>query len=194
VNPSSMTDTQKSAHIKDVLLKAGVELRQQYPILRHQDAIGASILAFALLGMVGTAYLYFLGLVSVWLCIPVVALFASLTHELEHDLIHLMYFKNRPWAHHLMLALVWLARPSTISPWTRRRMHLHHHKHSGTDTDLEEQGITNGEPWGLKRLLMMSDQMLSIYLRPIRMRKLATRFIRAQQPKSTAERWQLEHI
>jgi hypothetical protein len=98
-----------------------------------------------------------------------------------------MYFRSKPWAHNLMLALVWLARPSTISPWTRRRMHLHHHKHSGTRTDLEEQGITNGHAWGIKRVLMMSDQMLSIWLRPLEMSKLARRFIKAQNPKSHKE-------
>ncbi|MGH8458099.1 MAG: fatty acid desaturase, partial [Nevskiales bacterium] len=103
------------------------------------------------------------------------------------DLIHSMYFRKRRVPHNLMLALVWLARPNTISPWTRRRMHLHHHKHSGTDTDLEEQGITNGQPWGFKRVLMMSDQMLSIYLRPLEMRSLVKRYIKAQQPRTKAE-------
>jgi hypothetical protein len=98
-----------------------------------------------------------------------------------------MYFRNNRLAHNLMMALVWLARPSTISTWTRRRMHLHHHKYSGTDTDLEEQGITNGEPWGVRRVLMMSDQMLSIYLRPMAMRGLVKRYIKAQKPKDKSE-------
>jgi fatty acid desaturase len=184
---AAMTDAQKTAHIKAVVLQEGVALRQRYPILLRQNLLGALILTFSLAGMVAAGALYWYGLIAWYVCVPVAAIFASFTHELEHDLIHLMYFRNKPWAHNLMMALVWLARPSTISPWTRRRMHLHHHKHSGTRTDLEEQGITNGYPWGVKRVLMMSDQMLSIWLRPIEIAKLARRFIKAQNPKSAAE-------
>ena len=183
----NLTDAEKAARIKAVVLQEGVALRQRYPILLQQNLIGALILAFSLAGMVAAVALYGYGLIAWYVCVPVAAIFASFTHELEHDLIHLMYFRNKPWAHNLMMALVWLARPSTISPWTRRRMHLHHHKHSGTRTDLEEQGITNGYPWGLRRVLMMSDQMLSIWLRPLEMAKLARRFIKAQNPKSAAE-------
>ena len=145
---TAMTDAQKTEHIKAVVLQAGVELRQRHPFLLRQNLIGALILAGSLLGMVAAGTLYYYGLIAWYVCVPVAAIFASFTHELEHDLIHLMYFRNKPWAHNLMLALVWLPRPSTISPWTRRRMHLHHHKHAGTRTDLEEHGITNGYPLG----------------------------------------------
>lgn len=186
-NSSAMTDAQKTEHIKAVVLAEGVRLRQRYPVLLRQNLIGALILAGSLLGMIAAGALYYYGLIAWYVCVPVAAIFASFTHELEHDLIHLMYFRSKPWAHNLMMALVWLARPSTISPWTRRRMHLHHHKHSGTRTDLEEQGITNGHVWGIKRVLMMSDQMLSIWLRPLEMSKLARRFIKAQNPKSHKE-------
>jgi fatty acid desaturase len=184
---AAMTDAQKTEHIKAVVLKEGAALRQRYPILLRQNLIGALILTFSLAGMIAAGTLYYFGLIAWYVCVPVAALFASFTHELEHDLIHLMYFRNKPWAHNLMMALVWLARPSTISPWTRRRLHLHHHKYSGTDTDLEEQGITNGQPWGIRRVLMMSDQMLSVVLRPLEMRQLVKRFIKAQNPKSKAE-------
>ena len=63
--------------------------------------------------MVGCGRTYANGALPAWACIALAAFFASLTHELEHDLIHYMYFRKKPWAHHLMLALVWLARPST---------------------------------------------------------------------------------
>ena len=187
VASAGLTDAQKTERIKTVVLQAGVELRQRYPFLLRQNLIGALILAGALLGMIGCGLLYYYGLIAWYVCVPLAAIFASFTHELEHDLIHLMYFRTTPWAHNLMMALVWLARPSTISPWTRRRLHLHHHKYSGTDSDLEEQGITNGEPWSIKRVLMMSDQMLSVVLRPMQMRRLVKRFVKAQNPKSKAE-------
>jgi len=156
---------QRSERIKQRVTAEGQQLRQRYPLLQHQDAIGVAILAVSLLGMVGTALLYAQGLLSVWLVIPLVAFFASFTHELEHDLIHLMYFRKRPVAHNLMMALVWLARPSTINPWIRRGLHFNHHKHSGTEHDLEERAITNGEQWGLKRLIMTGDNVLAVLLR-----------------------------
>src|SRR3546814_16453679 len=97
--------------------------------------------------------------------LPVSAIFASFIHELEHDLIHTLYFRKHPRAYHLMMALCWITRPSTVSPWTRRRLHLHHHKFSGTESDLEERAITNGERWGLRRLLLTGDHMLAVILR-----------------------------
>jgi fatty acid desaturase len=179
---SEMTTQQRIAKVRTVVMQAGEELRTRYPILKHQNLIGASILAFAWVGIISCAAAYIYGYLSVWLTIPLIAIFASLTHELEHDLIHYMYFKKTPWAHHLMLALVWLARPNTISPWARRRMHLHHHKFSGTESDLEERGISNGMPWGIRRILVMSDQLMSVYLRPIQMFKMIEEFV-AKQPE-----------
>ena len=179
---TEMTDQQRIQKVRTVVTKAGEDLRVRYPILLRQNLIGASILAFALSGMLGCALLYAYGILPAWACIPLVAMFASLTHELEHDLIHYMYFKQLPWAHNLMLALVWLARPNTISPWTRRRMHLHHHKYSGTEHDLEERGISNGMPWGIRRILIISDQLMSVYLRPFQMHQMVRLFI-MKQPK-----------
>lgn len=161
----TMTDAQKTAHIKKTVSAAGDALRQRHPWLAHQNAIGMGILIVALAGMVGSAALYLQGVIAWWLCLPLVAFFASLTHELEHDLIHLMYFRKRPVVHNLMMGLVWLARPSTINPWIRRHLHLHHHKHSGTEQDIEERAITNGERWGLRRFIMTGDGILAILLR-----------------------------
>lgn len=67
-----------------------------------------------------------------------------------------------------MMGLVWLARPSTINPWIRRHLHLNHHKVSGTETDMEERAITNGEPWGVARLLMVGDNVMSAFIRMLR--------------------------
>ena len=187
LDPARMTDAEKAEHIKSTVLAAGVALRQRHPWLRHQDAIGAGILVLSLLGMIASGSLYVQGLIHWWLCVPLTALFASFIHELEHDLIHLMYFRKTPWANSLMLALGWLARASTVSPFVRRKLHLHHHKFSGTESDLEERGITNGERWGLKRLLMTGDNMLAVYLRPLTMVKATKAYIKAQKPASLAE-------
>ena len=190
---SEMTDQQRIQKVRTVVTQAGEELRERHPILKHQDFIGASILVFALSGMLGCAALYAYGVLPAWACIPLIAIFASLTHELEHDLIHYMYFKKNKVAHHIMMSLVWLARPNTISPWTRRRMHLHHHKFSGTEHDLEERGIGNGMPWGLRRILITSDQLMTVYLRPIQMLKMLKLFV-SKQPENERRRTVISQI
>ena len=167
-SPASLNDQQRAACIREQVMAHGSALRQRYPILQHQDALGAGILAFALLGMLGSAALYIGGYLAWWACLLLNAFFASLTHELEHDLIHSMYFRKRPLPHNLMLALVWLARPSTINPWVRRHLHLNHHKVSGSEADMEERAITNGEPWGIARLLMVGDNVMSAFIRLLR--------------------------
>ncbi|VVP46529.1 fatty acid desaturase [Pseudomonas fluorescens] len=167
-SPQRHNAAQRSAHIRQVVLAKGMELRERYPILKHQDALGAGILAFALAGMIGSAALYVTGHMAWWVCLLLNAFFASLTHELEHDLIHSMYFRKQRVPHNLMMGLVWLARPSTINPWIRRHLHLNHHKVSGTETDMEERAITNGEPWGFARLLMVGDNMMSAFIRLLR--------------------------
>lgn len=175
-SPQQMNAQQRSAHIRDVVLAEGVRLRQRHPWLLHQDALGASILAFALLGMLGSAALYITGYMAWWACLLLNAFLASLTHELEHDLIHSMYFRKQRVPHNLMLGLVWLARPSTINPWIRRHLHLNHHKVSGTETDMEERAITNGEPWGVARLLMVGDNVMSAFIRMLRAKTWAHKF------------------
>ncbi|MDO8697432.1 MAG: fatty acid desaturase [Pseudomonas sp.] len=172
-SPVQLNPQQQAAHIREVLMAHGTELRQRFPLLNHQDALGAGILAFALAGMLASAALYINGQLAWWACLLLNAFFASLTHELEHDLIHSMYFRKQRIPHNLMLGLVWLARPSTINPWVRRHLHLNHHKVSGTETDMEERAITNGEPWGIARLLMVGDNMMSSFIR----------FLRAKNPQ-----------
>ncbi|WP_433738118.1 fatty acid desaturase [Pseudomonas putida] len=167
-SPQRLNAAQRSALIREVVLAKGVEWRERYPILKHQDALGAGILAFALAGMIGSAVLYVTGHMAWWVCLLLNAFFASLTHELEHDLIHSMYFRKQRVPHNLMMGLVWLARPSTINPWIRRHLHLNHHKVSGTETDMEERAITNGEPWGIARFLMVGDNMMSSFIRLLR--------------------------
>ncbi len=187
----NLTDAEKTARIREVINRAGQDLRARHPWLRHQDAIGVAIMTGSLAGMIGSAWLYATGAIAWWLCVPLVALFASFIHELEHDLIHLMYFRKRPGLNRLMLIIGWIARPSTINPLVRRRLHLHHHKHSGTESDLEERGITNGEPWSLRRLLMTGDNMLAIYLRPLTTFRMVRAFIAAQKPGDENEKRRL---
>ena len=175
-SPERLNAQQRSARIRETVMARGVELRRRYPLLNHQDALGAVILAFALVGMIGSALLYVGGYLPWWGCLLLNAFFASLTHELEHDLIHSLYFRKQRLPHNLMLALVWLARPSTLNPWIRRHLHLNHHKVSGTEADMEERAITNGEPWGIARLLMVGDNVMSSLIRMLRAKTWAHKF------------------
>lgn len=167
-NTSALSAAARAEHIRSVVLAEGQALRARYPLLQRQNLLGALILTFALLGMLGSAWLYIEGVLPWWACLLLNAWFASLTHELEHDLIHSMYFRKQPLAHNVMMLLVWLARPSTINPWVRRGLHLNHHKTSGSEADLEERAITNGEPWGWARLLMVGDNMMAALIRLLR--------------------------
>lgn len=159
------TDHQRTIAIKHAIVDAGNEARSLFPFLQHQNALGASIMAIAITGMAASGALWYAGLLSAWISIPLSAFFASLIHEIEHDLIHSLYFRHNKLVHNIMMALCWLTRPLTINPWIRRHLHLHHHKHSGTQVDIEERAITNGETWNVRRVVMMFDGMASIVLR-----------------------------
>ncbi|MDE2420382.1 MAG: fatty acid desaturase [Gammaproteobacteria bacterium] len=188
LNPATMSDAQKSDYIRKVVMARGDELRSKHAWLAHQNTIGVAIMLISLLGMIASGWLYISGNIAWWLCVPITAIFASFLHELEHDLIHQMYFRKTPWANNLMLLTVWIARASTINPFVRRKLHLHHHKFSGTKSDLEERGITNGEKWGIRRLLMTGDNMLAVYLRPITMARATGAYINSQNPANAREK------
>ena len=161
----SALDRKRIGRINAEVRRAGAELRQRWPWLRHQNALGVFALVGPLLGMVAAGWLYLAGALPAWACIVVSALFASIIHEVEHDLIHSLYFPRHGGIRALMMAVAWLARPGTINPFLRKKLHLRHHKVSGNEEDLEERAITNGEPYGVKRLLMMADGTLAVLLR-----------------------------
>jgi len=155
-----LLDKERGVLIRAAIRQRGDELRRTHPWLKHQNIIGMAILFFSIFGIVMTAWFYLLGLVSAWICIPVVAILTSLLHELEHDLIHKLYFKKNKFVHNLMLLSVWVFRPGTINPWIRRRLHFLHHQTSGTSSDIEERGIGNGRHYGLVRLFIMFDTFI----------------------------------
>ena len=158
-------DAEQIRRIVAAIRSVEQRLRGNYPILQHQDAIGVSILAFSLLGMIASGYLYYVGVLPAYLSIPLSALFASLSHELEHDLIHRLYFKNNPVVQNGMMLVVWIMRPNTINPWYRRDIHYLHHRVSGTQQDLEERLVGNGVLNPLTRLIVMADSFVGILIR-----------------------------
>ncbi len=193
LRPAYMSDAQKSAHIRDTVLQAGQDLRARHPWLRHQDAIGVAFMLAALGGMLASGWFYLRGDLAWWLSIPLTAFCAAFIHELEHDLIHHLYFRQRPWVNHLLMAVGWLARPNTANPFIRRGVHLHHHKHSGQPSDIEERGITNGVAWRPLRILMMMDNVIGVLLRHGEVNDASERYIAMQQPTSRLQAWGLKH-
>ncbi len=172
--PDAPQHARNSYRIRQEIMAEGDRLRARYPLLqrRYQDRIAVAIMAVCLLGMAFMTYAYITWQLSAWVVVPVVAILASLIHELEHDLLHWMYFRDKPWAHHLMLFLGFLVRPNTVLPWIRRQVHIIHHQNSGTEEDLEEYAITNGERWNLLRLLMLADLPFTILVHNLKKKGL----------------------
>lgn len=158
-------DTLAIKRIKNAIRQADAQLLQQHPVLRHQNTIGLIICLAALFGMILSGYAYLMNWIPAWACVMFSAFFASISHELEHDLIHRLYFRNRPIVQNMMMAVVWLMRPNTVNPWYRRQLHFNHHKVSGTNLDIEERVLGNGMRFGIKRVLASLDGFLSISIR-----------------------------
>lgn len=166
-----MTDQEKTILIRKGIIEACTNFRLKYSFFKHQNIIGGFIFIFSLIALILGSLLYLKNYISVWLLIPWNAFWMGILHEMEHDLIHFMYFKKSPWISNLFLGLGWIARPLTINPWFRRELHFHHHKYSGTIHDVEERGVTNGDQWNFKRLLSTPDLLLGGILRARRIRK-----------------------
>jgi len=159
-------DRQKDQKIRAELRQVSDQVRAKHPwLVEKQNQIGMAILLVSCAGILLNAALYISGYLPAWAVIVLTAFWTSLLHELEHDLIHLMYFRSNRAVYNFMMLGVYLFRPLTQNPWVRRYLHHHHHQSSGTETDLEERAITNGERWNLGRLLMTGDLMLGFYLR-----------------------------
>lgn len=167
-----LTTAQRIKNIQKSIRSADAELRARYSFLKHQNTIGLCICLLSLAGMIGTGLAYISGLIPAWLCIVVATMFASISHELEHDLIHKLYFKENQLIQNAMMAIVWLMRPNTVNPWYRRTIHLNHHKKSGTEDDIEERVLGNGMKFGFKRILISLDGFLSISLRRKELRSM----------------------
>ena len=165
MNSPKNNDALAIANIQQAIRQADTELKQRHPFLLNQNAIGLTICLVALLGMIFSGYAYIAQWIPAWACIMLSAFFASISHELEHDLIHRLYFRKNRFVQNTMMAIVWIMRPNTVNPWFRRNMHFNHHKVSGTKDDIEERVLGNGMAFSLKRIIISLDGFLSISLR-----------------------------
>jgi len=159
-----LTTHERVQKIVNAISNEEQRLRQKYPVLNFQNTLGIFILLISLTGGITSGVLYYNGVISAWACILISTVCASLAHELEHDLIHRLYFRNNWFMHNIMMLLVWLMRPNTVNPWYRRKIHLLHHKKSGTQQDLEERLVGNGIANPLLRIMVMFDGLIGLIL------------------------------
>ncbi len=145
-------------------------LRIKFKFLKFQNFIGLALMILSVLGILLSTYLWFVGAMNTFLLVLTIAFWNSILHELEHDLIHGLYFKKVKIIHDIMLFTVWFFRPLTLNPWIRKYWHYNHHQHSGQPIDIEERGVTNGEKWSLLRLLITPDLVLGFLFRVRRLK------------------------
>lgn len=182
---AGLSDREKSKKIMKWIRFRDRQLRKKFGFLKHQNEIGAAITLGSAAGMILFAGLYLAGIVPAWACVIANAIFASLLHEIEHDLIHNLYYKDDLSKQNFLFWVVWIFRGNTVSPWYRRMIHTLHHKVSGHKEDIEERLIGNGMRFGGKRFLTMMDGNLSFLFQAHRLRKEAPKFKRGEIVRSS---------
>jgi fatty acid desaturase len=153
-------DEARARRIRIAVRAASLDVRRRHPILRHQSAIGAVILACVALGVLGVAVAYATHVIAWWVALPTVAVLLGVNQEIQHDLMHRMYFSRKAFPYDVMRAVTWLLVPM-LNPFARTALHLRHHETSGTEADLEEMFLGNGRRWGPLRLLTLMDPVVA---------------------------------
>merc|ERR1712000_19977 len=115
--------------IRKVIYSEDKRLRQKYSWLQHQNTLGMLWFCGSLTVMAITSFLYIYNIMPWYYAMTLMAVAVSIMHELEHDLIHDMYFKDSKFIQHFMFAVIWVSKLNA-NPWWRKPMHLKHHKKS----------------------------------------------------------------
>lgn len=161
---SEMSDHERICAITTSIKAADKDLRQRFPILKNQSALGVAFFVAAAGVVITSSVLYVTGILPGWACIIINAVFLAVIREIEHDLIHNLYFPTHQRLQNLLMAAVWPFLGNLPHPWYRRKMHLLHHRTSGHDEDFEEQLIGNGLKFGpLKILAMLEPGLASLF-------------------------------
>lgn len=133
------------------------EIRKKYLWLKYQDAIALVIFVVSVMIIAMSWGFYLICSVKSFLFICfiifIIAFATSILHELEHDLIHNLYFKSNIEIQNIMFTVIWFAKLHG-HPWFRKDLHLKHHLISGQIDDAEERLIGLGLPLGWKRLII----------------------------------------
>jgi fatty acid desaturase len=183
---ATMTDQERASAITAAIKEADRDLRRRWSLLQYQDAIGLGFFHVSTTVTVVSSVLYIQGVGPSWACLMVNAICLSLLREIEHDLIHNLYFARRPFIQNLLMLAVWPFLGNLPHPWYRRRIHLLHHRTSGHDEDLEERLIGNGMTFGPLKVLAMIEPGLASLFRQKELRQIpfynGREFLRALFP------------
>lgn len=163
--PPSLETRSRIRAIHDAIEAEDARLRAQHPWLNRQDLLGMGSFLGSLALMVLIAAGYLTHLLPWWATVPLMALPLSILHELEHDLIHQLYFRHQKRIQDGMFWVIWWSKLH-LNPWVRRELHLRHHKRSGQNDDLEERLIGLGLPLGLLRLVVSIHPAGAVFLIP----------------------------
>lgn len=131
--------------------------------LAHQDLLGLGCVLGSLTAAALVCWLYLQCGLAWWLAVPLMALPFSILHEVEHDLIHNLYFRRCRWAQNLLFFVIWYCKLG-LNPWYRRGIHLRHHRASGQKIDIEERLIGIGLPFGFLRLVVSLHPFGAVFL------------------------------
>lgn len=182
VDPKQATRT-----IIQAIRQADIDLRQRHSVLdkQHQNVLGVVIFVASWVAILAASGLWWTGALSAWVVVPLITVALSLLHELEHDLIHDLYFAERPRVQDALFAGIWVGKMS-LNPWSRRRLHRYHHRVSGQPEDIEERLIGLGLPWGLRRLLLSLLPAASLVVVPA-IRRSVIAAVQAGAPRPDLE-------
>lgn len=156
---SGAGESERVKIIQRAIIAEGERLEAKYPLLRHRDALGTLACLLSCGVMLCMGVLYVRGVVPAWATIIVSGFCAGILNEVEHDLMHFIYFKHTPWAQNILMVLVWAFRGNYMNPWNRRKVHLHHHKTSGSKVDVETRMTGLGMSFKPLRMLLMVDTL-----------------------------------
>ena len=140
--------------IRKRMIDEDKSLRKRFKILDKQDFIGFLILVTVIGAIGATAGLYLHQVIPWWVASLLIAFWMSLAHELEHDLIHDLYFAGHRGMQQAMLTVIWIVKFHS-NPFWRKAVHMRHHAYSGQAEDWEERLLGLGDRLGLRRILVM---------------------------------------
>lgn len=156
--------TPSTRQVLQALRDADADLVRRQPWLGRDDAVAGALWLGALGLWAAAGLAWGAGWIPPALAVLLVAFALSTLHELEHDLIHALYFP-RPALRNLVFATIWVGKAS-LDPWSRGRIHRWHHAVSGQPEDIEERLIGLGLPWGPLRILVCLLPAASVALVP----------------------------
>jgi fatty acid desaturase len=162
---TSMSDQDRCRAITLQIKQADRDMRRRFPILRHQSVIGLVFFLMSATIIVASSATFLMGINPWWACILINAICMSVLREIEHDLVHNLYFSTHRWMQNLLMLAVWPLLGKLPHPWYRRRMHLLHHRTSGHEEDFEERLIGNGLPFGPLKILAMFEPGIAALFR-----------------------------